>query len=303
MERPECAGRASRTWLCALTGSRQTSGHAGTLANSAGDALTNAATTVVDATRWSWRGSSPLRRRRGFSLIEILVVITIITILAGLLLAAVNQAMAAAHRMEACNNLRQLGLACHLYHSDFRILPTEKGNNGQNIYVQLLSYVEQDKVAAALAQGQDGVQQTYIPIYTIQSRRPPTNGWKDFGYRQTTDPSKQSILDAPGGLTLTAISGSNGTSSTLLLVSLAMKPSQYGTSLLWSDQSTNSRSGGSGVLVKDSETIAGDEFGGPFRAVPAVYADGHVTGIPLSVAPALMDKAWSFNNSVPFEAP
>jgi len=257
----------------------------------------------VEATRWSWRGSGPLRRRRGFSLIEILVVITIITILAGLLLAAVNQAMAAAHRMEACNNLRQLGLACHLYSSDFRILPTEQGPNGQNIYLQFLSYVEQDKVAAALAQGQAGVQQTYLPIYTIPSRRPPTNGWKDFGYRQTTDPTKQSILDAPGGLTLTAVSGSNGTSSTLLLVSLAMKPSQYGTALLWSDMTTNSRSGGSGVLVKDSETINGDEFGGPFRAVPAVYADGHVTAIPLSVAPAIMDKAWSFNNSVPFEAP
>lgn len=238
--------------------------------------------------------------RGGFSLIELLVVIAIITILASLLLGAVNQALAAAHRLEAASHLRQLGFACHMYHSDNRQLPTEKA--GQNLYVTLLYYVEQDKVANALAQGKPGVEDTFIPIYTVPSRRGPTGGWKDYGYRQTTDPAKQSILDAPGGLSLTAVGTSNGSSNTLLLCTLAMKPSTYGTALKWSDLATNSRAG-TGGLTKDAEGVRGDEFGGPFRGVPVVYADGHVSIVPLNTPPALLDYAWSFNNSTPFTAP
>lgn len=239
--------------------------------------------------------------RGGFSLIELLVVIAIITILVSLLLSAVNQAMAAVHRLEGANHLRQLALATHLYHSDSRQLPTEKA--GQNLYVQLLYYVEQDKVAVALAQGQAGVENTYIPIYTLPSRRGPNGGWKDYGYRLTTDPAKQSVLDAPGGLSLSAVGSANGASQTLLLSTLAMKPSTYGTALKWNDMATNSRSGGLGALVKDSEGVKGDEFGGPFRGVPMAYVDGHVSIVPLNTPPALLDYAWSFNNSTPFSPP
>jgi prepilin-type N-terminal cleavage/methylation domain-containing protein/prepilin-type processing-associated H-X9-DG protein len=101
-------------------------------------------------------------RRRGFTLIELLVVIAIIAVLIALLLPAVQAAREAARRAQCINNLKQIGLGLHNYHSSFGSFPM--GTTLAIAYVgsaptdwgtwsaqaQMLGYLEQQPVYNAI---------------------------------------------------------------------------------------------------------------------------------------------------------
>ena len=120
-------------------------------------------------------------RGRAFTLIEMLVVLAIIGLLAGLLLPAVQQAREAANRTQCANNLRQIGLALLHYETINENLPPARiSDQGPTWAVQILPFIEGDnawKAGAVVAIA------TPNKVFFCPSRRgPQTTLFSSPGY-------------------------------------------------------------------------------------------------------------------------
>ena len=130
----------------------------------------------------------PRQTRPAFTLIELLVVIAIIAILVALLVPAVQKVREAAARTQCTNNLKQIGLALHMYHDANKVLPpAHSGGNPQfgrppmpdnKAYIswlaRILPYVEQEALYRQINWNawpwfQHPVNETQVPIYQCPS--------------------------------------------------------------------------------------------------------------------------------------
>lgn len=92
--------------------------------------------------------SSRSLRRSGFTVLELLTVMGIVSTLAAILLPAVGSAREAARRMQCVNQLKQVGIALHSYHEVAGSFPAgcqweATNNSAYGWAVPLLPYLEQ----------------------------------------------------------------------------------------------------------------------------------------------------------------
>jgi prepilin-type N-terminal cleavage/methylation domain-containing protein len=162
------------------------------------------------------------RRRRAFTMVELLVVIAVIALLVVLLIPAVQTARAAARLAQCRGNLRQLGIALNAYQAAAGVFPfgvgadgdgaiatyTSPSNRRYSMHSQVLPYIEQTALFNALnfavppffpdgigsPESEDGpgpnftVAQVWVNAFICPSdfNRMPSWPWGQVNYRSCT---------------------------------------------------------------------------------------------------------------------
>jgi prepilin-type N-terminal cleavage/methylation domain-containing protein/prepilin-type processing-associated H-X9-DG protein len=235
-----------------------------------------------------------MRKRHGFSLLELLVVIVIIAILLALLLSAVQAARASARRSSCVSNLKQIGVAMSTFHEVKKTLPWYRlcpapWMNGADLYCQQV----QD---ATMSTGPNEI--WWAPY---DSRVPPTSpplsdfdpthytlapfleastgvflcpdgfdhalGSPTLGVMYQISYAMSKIVGGPNGMKLATISSGNGTSKVMLA---------------WDHDNTPGCSANGGVPVYPFNDVTAQPHYPIARHLGVfnvLYCDGHVVNM------------------------
>ncbi|HEY7329002.1 MAG TPA: DUF1559 domain-containing protein [Gemmataceae bacterium] len=264
--------------------------------------------------------------RSALTLIELLVVLAIIGTLIGLLLPAVQKVREAASRIQCSNNLKQMGAACHNFHSVFGYFPSDNAATAPPYpfpntcwILQTLPFYEQQNAVQAVSNsggggggsgpGNANGTGSLVPVNNgkvvlrfllCPSRGIRGDGLTDYNYVQQ---STAVLYGAPVGVSAGLVSNANGTANTVITAHLACNPQDYPIGPTnWYDcmQPLNAQS------MQDVQVPVGqfDQFlSSPHSGGNAVlFADGHVQLLDNGWL-TTNQHVWNWQNSIPVQFP